>query len=159
MTEQNSISWKQSQGKWVSRRNLIRGAAGAAGAALGTGLLLPSRAFAGHQHDDKGFFRGPILRPIPGGVAPLTPFGTIVHHNPLPVALPMPGGVSTISDPSQVTDFDGFVGLTHINGEGTGTNTTTGANTPLSYRADMGFSQGTLIGTDGQVHKGTWVFV
>jgi hypothetical protein len=155
MIEQSSISRKQHQGKCVSRRNLIRGATSAA---LGTGLLHPSRAFADHQHDNKGFFRGPILKSIPGGVAPLTPFGTIVHHNPLPAALPA-GGVGAISDPSQVTDFDGFVGLTHIQGGGTGTDTITGAPTTLSYRADMGFSQGTLIGTDGQVHKGTWVFV
>jgi hypothetical protein len=152
MTEQSSISWKQRQGRWVSRRNLIRGAAGAA---LGTGLLLPNTAFADHGHDDKGRCRGPFLQPIPGGLAPLTPFGTIVHHNPLNPAVALPD----ISDPSQVTDFDGFVGLTRIQGGGTGTDTTTGANTPLAYRADMGFSQGTLIGIDGQIHKGTFAFV
>jgi hypothetical protein len=157
MNEQSSILRKDSQGKWMSRRNLIRGAAGAA--LGGTGLLLPNTAFADQGQDNRGWSRGPILRSIPGGGAPLTPFGTIVHHNPLPASLMPLGGVSGISDPSQVTDFDGFVGLTHIIGEGTGTNTITNANTLLYYRADMGFSQGTLIGTDGQIHKGTWVFV
>jgi hypothetical protein len=147
MNKQDPISWKKLEQKWVSRRNLIRGAAGAA---LGTDLLLPKTAFADHQHDDKGRCRGPILKPIPGGGAPLTPFGTIVHHNPLNPAVALPD----ISDPSQVTDFDGFVGLTHIQGGGTGTD-----NTTLAYRADMGFSQGKLIGIDGQIHKGTWVFV
>ncbi len=151
MNKQDPSSWRLEQ-KRVSRRNLIRGAAGAA---LGTGLLLPNMTFADQGHDDKGRVRGPILKPIPGGGAPFTPFGTIVHHNPLNLPLTLPD----IKDPSQVTDFDGFVGLTHIQGGGTGTDTTTGTNTALAYRADMGFSQGTLIGIDGQIHKGTWVFV
>jgi hypothetical protein len=152
MTEQSSISWKQRQGKWVSRRNLIRGAAGAA---LGTGLLLPNTAFADHGHDDTGRCRGPILKPIPGGVVPFKPFGVPVHHNPLNPLVALSG----ISDPSQITDFDGLVGLTHIRGGGTGTDTNTGVNTPLAYQADMGFAQGKFIGIDGQIHKGTFAFV
>ena len=47
------------------------------------------------------------------------------------------------------------VGLTHIRGGGTGTDTTTGATLPLAFQADMGFSQGKYIGTDGRQHQGT----
>jgi hypothetical protein len=146
MNEQNSISALRLQQKWVSRRNLIRGAAGAA---LGAGILRPIPAHA-WQDDDKRC-RGPI----PGGVVPFKPFGVPVHHNPLNPAVTLPD----ISDPSQITDFDGFVGLTHIRGGGTGTDTTTGDTTSLAYQADMGFGQGKFIGIDGSQHHGTFVFV
>jgi hypothetical protein len=151
MNKQDPISWKKLEQKWVSRRNLIRGAAGAA---LGTGLLRPNSAYAGHEDDNRGC-RGPNLKPIPGGGAPFKPFGVMVHHNPLSPTTPL----ANISDPSQITDFDGFVGLTHINGGGTGTDTISGANTPLAFRADMGFGRGKYIGTDGQLHQGTFAFV
>jgi hypothetical protein len=90
-----------------------------------------------------------------GGGAPFAPFGIFVHHNPLNAALPL----ASPNDPSQITDFNGFVGLTHIRGVGTGTNTMTGATQSLAYQADMGFSQGEFIGTDGRHHHGTFAFV
>jgi hypothetical protein len=150
MNERDSISWKRLQQKWVSRRNLIRGAAGTA---LGAGLLRPNAAYAGHDEDKRERTEGPIVNPIPGGVAPFKPFGVFIHHNPLSPVL------ADINDPSQITDFDGFVGLTHIRGGGTGTVTATGATRPLAYQADMGFSQGRFIGTDGRQHRGTFAFV
>ncbi len=140
------------QQKWVSRRSLIRGVAGAA---LGTSLLRPNPAYADHGDEDSGRCRGPLLKPIPGGVVPFTPFGVPVHHNPLNPAVALPD----ISDPSAVTDFDGFVGLTHIRGGGTGTDTSTAATMSLAYQADMGFGQGKFIGIDGRKHWGTFAFV
>ena len=154
MNDEKSISWQRLQQKWVSRRNLIRGAAGTA---LGAGLLRPSLAHAGQDDDDRERAKGLILNPIPGGVAPFKPFGVFIHHNPLSPANAL--AVANISDPSQITDFDGLVGLTHIRGGGTGTDTTTGVATPLAYQADMGFSQGKFIGTDGRQHRGTFAFV
>jgi hypothetical protein len=151
MNKQNPISWKKLDQKSVSRRNLI---CGAAGAVLGTGLLHPSSAYAGDEEDDKGC-RGPRLKPIPGGGAPFKPYGIIVHHNPLSPTTPL----ADINDPSQITDFDGLVGLTHIQGGGTGTDTTTSVATALAFRADMGFGRGKFVGIDGQLHKGTFVFV
>jgi hypothetical protein len=74
-------------------------------------------------------------------------------RGPLNPAVSLPD----ISDPSQITDFDGFVGLTHIRGGGTGTDT--GDRTSLAYQADMGFGQGRFIGIDGSPHHGTFVFV
>jgi hypothetical protein len=152
MREQNSSLWKGLRRNCVSRRNIIRGAAGAA---LGASLLRPSAACADDDGDDGRRCRGPILKPIPGGLAPLAPFGVKIHHNPLNPAVALPD----ISDPSQVNDFDGFVGLTRIQGGGTGTDLTTGETTALAYRTDMGFAVGKLIGIDGLLHKGTFAFV
>ena len=158
MNEQSNNPWKTFQEKWVSRRNLIRGAAGTA---LGAGLVRPMLGHARDEEDDRGHgvFFGP--HPIPGGnrgLSPgpgLQPYGVFVHHNPLNPAT----ALANISDPSQITDFDGFVGLTNIHGGGTGTDTNKGMATRLSFRADMGFSQGNFVATDGQVHKGTFAFV
>jgi hypothetical protein len=151
MNEQNSISWKKVQQKWVSRRNLLRGAAGVA---FGTSLLRPNAVYADHEDERDGQCRGPRLKPIPGGVVPFNPFGVPVHHNPLNPAV----ALANISDPSQINDFDGFVGLTHIRGGGAGTDSA-GVMTPLAYQADMGFGQGKFIGIDGRQHKGTFAFV
>ncbi|HET9401047.1 MAG TPA: hypothetical protein VFO34_08855 [Candidatus Acidoferrales bacterium] len=146
-----SFPEKEFQQQRFSRRTLIRGAAGTA---LGSALAHATPAFAGHEDDDSEF--GLVApNPIPGGVVPVKPFGIFVHHNPLNPATPL----ANINDPSQITDFDGFVGLTHIRGGGTGTDTATGATTRLAFQADMGFSQGKFIGTDGREHRGTLAFV
>ena len=142
---------KEFQQQRFSRRNLIRGAAGTA---LGSALLRATPAFAGHEDDDSEF--GLVSpNPIPGGVVGLKPFGIFIHHNPLSAATPL----ANINDPSQITDFDGFVGLTHIRGGGMGTNTETGVTTRLAFQADMGFSQGKFVGSDGREHRGTFAFV
>jgi hypothetical protein len=152
MNKQGSFPWNVVQGNWLSRRKLLRGAAGTA---LGAGLL---RAKPGYAHEEDGASeRGACVgpNPIPGGVVGLKPFGIFIHHNPLNAATPL----ANISDPSQITDFDGFVGLTHIRGMGTGTDTATGAATRMAFQADVGFSQGKFIGTDGRRHEGTFAFV
>jgi hypothetical protein len=152
MYEAGSISWKKLQQKCVNRRNLIRGAAGTA---VGAGLFRSKLVYANDDDGDseRAGCVGP--NPIPGGVTGLKPFGIFIHHNPLSPLTSLPD----ISDPSQITDFDGFVGLTHIRGGGTGTDTATGATTRLAFQADMGFSQGKFIGTDGRTHEGTFAFV
>jgi hypothetical protein len=145
---------KTFQPKSLSRRNLFRGIVGTA---LGAGFLRPGLAYASDSDhsDDREIAACVGPNPIPGGVPALKPYGVFVHHNPIrPVA-----HLIDISDPSQITDFDGFVGLTHILGGGTGTNTATGATTPLAYQADMGFGQGKFIGSDGHLHRGTFAFV
>ena len=118
------------QRQWVSRRSLIRGVAGVA---LGTSILRAKPAYADQGNDASGRCRGPILKPIPGGVVPFKPFGVLVHHNPLNPAV----ALQDIKDPSQITDFDGFVGLTHIRGGGTGTDTSTGATMSLIAQLDQ----------------------
>ena len=152
MNKQDPFSWNTLQDNWLSRRKLFRGVAGAA---LGAGLLRPKLARADDEDGDseRAACVGP--NPIPGGVKGLAPFGIFIHHNPLNAATPL----ADINDPSQITDFDGFVGLTHIRGGGMGTDTATGVMTRLAFQADMGFSQGKFIGTDGQQHRGTFAFV
>lgn len=152
MNKQGPFSWNSLQDNRVSRRKLFRGAAGMA---LGAGLLRPMILFA-HDDDGEGELASCVSpNPIPGGVTGLAPFGIFIHHNPLKPTTPL----ANISDPSQITDFDGFVGLTHIRGGGTGTDTTSGATTRLAFQADMGFSQGKFIGVDGRQHRGTLAFV
>jgi hypothetical protein len=152
MGNQNVSSWKTFQQKWLSRRDLVRGAAGAM---LGAGLLNSKLVYASVNQDDSEPAACVGPNPIPGGVTGLAPYGIFVHHNPLHAATPL----AHISDPSQITDFDGFVGLTHIRGGGTGTDTTTGLTMPLAFQADMGFSQGKFVGTDGRMKQGTFAFV
>lgn len=149
MNEQDSISLKKLRQNWVSRRNLIRGAAGAA---LGTGLVVPKPAYAWQEEEKR--CQGPRLKPIPGAVVPFKPFGVPVHHNPLNPA----NALANINDPSQIGDFDGLVGLTHIRGGGTGTDAT-GMPIPLAYQADMGFGKGKFIDINGIQHSGTFAFV
>jgi hypothetical protein len=151
MNEENSGARQKSQQRQLGRRNLIRVAAGAV---VGAGLLRPKLAFA---DEDDEHAACALANPIPGGVTPFKPFGVVVHHNPLSPANRL--AVAGISDPSQITDFHGFVGLTHIRGGGTGTNTVTGDSTILAFQADMGFSQGKFIGVDGRQHEDTFAFV
>jgi hypothetical protein len=154
MNEQDSILRSRFEQRQVSRRSLLRGAAGTM---AGASLLVPSRAFADDDDDHRECGSCNLANPIPGGVVPFKPFGVPVHHNPLSPANRL--AVAGINDPSQITDSDGFVGLTHIRGGGTGTNTETGATIPLAYQADMGFSKGKFIGADGRLHVATFAFV
>lgn len=151
MVKHHVFSWKTLPPK-VSRRDLLRGAAGTA---IGAGLSFRQLAHASDDGDDHHNDECIGPNPIPGGVPGLKPFGIFVHHNPLNPANP----VDVINDPSQITDFKGFVGLTHIRGGGIGTDTATGATTPLAFQADMGFSKGRFIGTDGRERSGTFAFV
>jgi hypothetical protein len=152
MNEEKSLAKRLGQ-KRLSRRNLIQGAA-----VVGTSLFRAKPIYADNkdkQHDHTERLACGLINPIPGGVIPFKPFGVVVHHNPLNPATPL----ANINDPSQITDFDGVVGLTHIRGGGTGTDTTTGATTPLAFQADMGFGQGKFIGVDGHPLRGTFAFV
>jgi hypothetical protein len=146
---EKDFAWRKIGRRWLSRRNLICGA----GAIAGAGLLRPRPVFA----DDNEHAACALANPIPGFVTPFNPFGVVVHHNPLSHANQL--AVAKINDPSQITDFDGFVGLTHIRGGGTGKDSVTGAQTILGFQADMGFSQGSFIGVDGRQHEGTFAFV
>ena len=140
--------WDQFQEKWLSRRGLIRGAAGTM---LGAGFFRPKVV---HASDDDGEEEQSACvspSPIPGGAVGLKPYGIFIH-NPLNPAK----ALADISDPSQITDFDGFVGLTHIRGGGMGTEW---SHDGFAFQADMGFSQGKFIGTGGQQHRGTFAFV
>jgi hypothetical protein len=111
MNEQDYGPWSKLQEQWLNRRNLI---GGAAGTALGVGSLPPKFVYANDDDGDSEHTACISPNPIPGGVTAPKPFGIFVHHNPLNPATPL----ADISDPSQLTDFDGFVRPTHIRGGG-----------------------------------------
>ena len=125
----------------VSRRDFLTSAAGAAGLAF----WLPELAHARGQGEGKSA----APKPIQGGVAPL---GIFIHHFPAQLtAAPL----DTLSEPSQITDFKGFVGLTRLRGAGTspqypGT---------LAFQSDIGFMKGVFIAEDGDLHQGVFGFI
>jgi hypothetical protein len=68
MNGQDAISWKTFEQKCVSRRNLIRGAAGTA---LGVGQLRPKLVYASDDDGESQQTRCISPNPIPGGVTAL----------------------------------------------------------------------------------------
>ena len=129
----------------MTRRQFITTATGLAGAALGSGLWMPALVHAAKPS-------GSAPRPIPGGIQPFGP-GTEVFH----VFPPDPNNLKR--EPSTITDFNGFVGITEISGTGTGTNTTTGESATIPFDVDMRFMQGEYVGLDGKHHHGTFGFI
>ncbi len=124
----------------VSRRNFLTNAAGAAGLAF----WIPGLAEAAQG---KGKSAAP--KPIPGGASPL---GIFIHHFPVqPTATPF----DSLTEPSQITDFNGVVGLNRIRGAGRGS----GFADTLAFQADIGFMKGKFIGEDGKHHEGVFGFI
>ena len=123
----------------VSRRKFLTNA-GAAGFAFSMpGLAEPGQG-KGKSADPK---------PIPSGVSPL---GIFIHHFPAqPTATPL----ANLNEPSQITDFKGFVGLNRIRGGGRGS----GFANELAFQADMGFMKGIFIAEDGKLHEGVFAFI
>jgi len=116
----------------VSRGGFIRTAAGVTGVVLGADLLLPSSASAGVS--------SVLPRPVPqggiGGDFRVFLFG----HG---------------AEPSTITDFNGYIGVTDV--QGMATNTSTGER--LLVDTDMRFMKGVYVGVDGRPHRGTIGFV
>ncbi len=114
----------------------------AAGLALGAGLSTPLAAQHGNPHVDA------TPKPIPGGVSP---FGVFIHHVPV---IPTSTPVANLTEPSQITDFNGFVALNRIRGGGSGT-----GFGPLAFQADMGFMVGEYVAMDGKHYHGAFGFI
>src|SRR5436305_4728517 len=124
--------WERAMETTFSRGQFLRRGAVAAGGFAGLSVLAPGLARAA----------GSDPRPIPGGIQPFGP-GTEVFH----VFLPEHG-----SEPSTIFDFKGFVGVAHLQGTGTGTDTSTGNTTPLVFDVDNRFMKGVYVGVDGKKH-------
>jgi hypothetical protein len=106
------------------------GAAGFLGAQVfGAGPALAARRAGEPRH-------------IPGGIQPFGP-GTEVFH----VFFPGTG------EPSTITDFNGFTGVGHITGTGTG------ANAGLTFDVDNRFMTGEYIAVDGRHFNATFGFL
>ncbi len=126
------------------RREFMVTTAGALGTVLGASLWIPELAFS-VQMD------GSAPKPIPGGFRP--PFTErFIHHY-------VPPQVQSGRDPSQITDFNGIVGVAQIAGTGTGTDKKTGATSQLLYEIDNRFMKGTYVGVDGQQYTRTFGFL
>ncbi len=160
MDKQDSISWKKLQQKSLSRRNLIRGAAGTAAGAgllLGSGLRLAARV---DDDDDEGERHkcAPVPRPIPHG---------IVNHPPAPPGSHFffPGPVDAMAspdtghDPSIITDFKGVIGQADLNFSGIGTDLNTGVSATYDFHTDMRFMDGVFVGLDNEEHRGAIGFI
>jgi hypothetical protein len=126
----------------LSRRQFIRTSAGATGAVVSSGLWLPAVVYANASPHV-------APRPIPGGTQILGP-GTEVFHIYSPVHA---------AEPSTIFDFNGVVGVAHIQGTGTGTDTRTGSSRTLLFDVDNRFMKGIYIGVDGKKHTGTFGFI
>jgi hypothetical protein len=128
----------------LSRRRFLQTTAGVLGA-LGTGLLWPNRTWAA----------GRDPKPNPGGFANPTG-GPFLHFNfPGPADASPPNG----NDPAPITDFDGYIGQTQVQGTGTGTNTDTGDTIPLLFDVDARFMQGVYQSVDGRFLEARLVFL
>ena len=130
----------------VSRRKFLTNAAGAAGLAF----WIPEVADAAQgKGKGRGKDKSVDPKPIPGGASPL---GIFIHHFPAqPTATPL----ASLNEPSQITDFKGFVGLNRIRGAGRGS----GFAHDLAFQADMGFMKGVFIAENGKRHEGVFGFI
>ena len=90
--------------------------------------------------------------PISGGFIP-SPFGGPDVHQELPgpadSTVPGLGG-----EPSTITDFNGFVGVAHVEGTGTDNH-----GNSLFWDVDLRFMDGVFRGDDGRAHQGTFAEV
>lgn len=148
--------------KWLSRRNLIRGAAGTAagaGLVLGSGLWKPLIADDGDEHEGHCGVALPIPHismapppapahfffpgPVDGSAAPTDPHGA------------EPDG----RDPSTITNFEGFVGNVDLIFSGMAMDTETGTTSPYDFHTDTRFMKGVFIGSDERTHHGAFAFI
>ena len=130
----------------LSRRGLLKGAAGAAiaGAAIGSGLFDSLTAQAAAPGIG-------LVEPIPGTIEF---FPGVVKH----VQAPPFTGLD--SDPGTVNNFEGAAGLAYISGNVDRTDRRTGETRTLPFLfSDMRFQEGVFRGRDGHVREAAFAFV
>lgn len=57
-------------------------------------------------------------------------------------------------DPSQITDFNGFLGVANVDGTGTD-----GTGNTLLFDVDMRFMKGAYVAMDGNTYHATFSFI
>ena len=164
MNEQDLLSWKNFQQKLVSRRKLIRGAAGvAAGAGFVTGSGLWTPACADDVDEGQGLCGQPL--PIPFTHPTPPPGGGPIHHYfPGPIdgsaAATDPTGTHPEGrDPSLITNFCGVVGEVDLKFGGTAMDTKTGATATYMFHTDTRFMVGDFLASDEQLRSGAFAFI
>jgi hypothetical protein len=156
MDKQDFNSWKKLQQKSLSRRNLIRGAAGTAAGAgllLGSGLRLSALADDDDEENRKKCKAVP--RPIPHIS---TPPGAHFFF-PGPVDASPTTSPNTGHDPSIITDFSGVIANADLVFSGMGTNLNTGASAKYDFHADMRLMDGIFVGLDSERHRASIGFI
>jgi len=156
MDEQNPNSWQRLQQKFLSRRSLIRGAAGTAAGAgllLGSGVRLAARTDDNDEEKGSKCKAGP--RPIPHiSTPPGTHFFFAGSVDASEATSPNNG-----HDPSIITDFHGVVANADLILSGTGTDLNTGMSATYDFHTDMRFMSGVFVGLDNERHQGTIGFI
>ena len=160
MNKQGPFSFNTLQHKWLTRRSLIRGAAGTAAGAgllLGSGLPLPVRA----DDDGEGEHNKckALARPIPHITTP--PGQHFFFPGPPDGSAPstFPHFPNAGFDPSTITDFKGVIANVDLNLAGSGTDLKTGESTAYTFHTDWRFLRGAFVGVDGQLHQGALTFI
>lgn len=135
----------------LTRRQFLQ--AGAAALAAGAGLGRTRTAWASPPAS--------APRAIPYGSEFLGPGGPLLHVEAPGYPLPNPPFDTdpAHADPSTITDFNGFVGLVYVGGQGTRRDRTTGETAELYWEVDLRFMVGEYVGHDGHHHHGTFGFI
>ena len=159
MDRTDIFSLKDLQQKLLSRRSLIRGAAGtAAGAGFLFSSGLRSPALADGEDEDHGRRCEAVPRPISHISTP--PGGHFFFPGPVEGAPASdPHFPNAGFDPSIITDFSGVFGQADLNLSGIGTDLNTGASATYDFHTDMRFMDGVFIGLDNERHRGSIGFI
>ena len=120
----------------MSRGVFVKRAAGVGGVMLTSGMWMPALARAGGG-------------PPSGAPKPVPANGAL---GGLHIYLP---GVN--SEPSAITDLNGFVGIGAVTGAGTATSAS-GSTQRLYFDVDNRFMQGEYVDDDGRLSHGTFAF-
>ncbi len=104
-----------------------------------------------------------------------TPWAKASKRNCEPNALPhvtvLGGGLPDIhiqlpgvfqpldTDPSTITDFNGHLGYAIVDGSGTRTDKSTGAESTKVFEVDLRFMKGVFVGTDGRRCNGAFALI
>jgi hypothetical protein len=157
MKKHGSFLYNAAEDKLLTRRNLIRGAAGTAvgaGVLLGSGLRLSAGADDGNDEGEHNKCKA-VPRPIPHITAP--PGAHFFFPGPVdanPTTSPNTG-----HDPSIITDFSGMIANADMIFSGVGTDLNTGASAKYDFHADMRLMDGVFVGLDGEQHNGSIGFI
>jgi hypothetical protein len=155
----------------IDRRAFLRGATGAAvvaGGVVGSlgfvGPLAGATTITGPAGRNKGLFGDDdeddvivLPKPILGGIT--LPDNSVIHvlaPGPTNITLPLSGSqlAGEDVDSSTITDFDGFSAVGFHVGTAQGSDGKT-----YNLETDMRGFQGRYLGTDGQIHNGSFIFV
>jgi len=124
--------------------------------ASGVRRCCPRRKAAGHKLSLEALENRTVPSvspiPIPGSFNPGLGGPDIHFQLPGPADNTNTGRIG--GEPSTITDFNGFIGVAHVQGTGTDNSGNT-----LFWDTDLRFMNGTFMTADGSIQRGTFAFV